>query len=60
MFGKTTITNNLYHNILELYNVLVRIRLTTSKTKRDMYYIKLGIQVASRIRKLLKTSGLRK
>ena len=31
-FGKY----NLGHNILELYNVLVHIRLTTSKTKRDI------------------------
>ena len=27
---------NLGHNILELYNVLVQIRLTTSKTKRHI------------------------
>ena len=27
---------NLGHNILELYNVLVQILLTTSKTKRDI------------------------
>ena len=27
--------NNLGHNIMELYNVLVEIRLTTNKTKRD-------------------------
>ena len=27
---------NLGHNILKLYNVLVQIRLTTSKTKRDI------------------------
>ena len=27
---------NLGHNILELYNVLVQIQLTTSKTKRDL------------------------
>ena len=27
---------SLRHNILELYNVLVQIRLTTSKTKRDI------------------------
>ena len=27
---------NFGHNILELYNVLVQIRLTTSKTKRDI------------------------
>ena len=31
------------HNILKLYNVLVQIRLTTSKMKGDIYYSKLGI-----------------
>ena len=30
------ITWNLGHNILELYNILVQIRLTASKTKRDI------------------------
>ena len=30
------------HNILELYNVLIQTQLTTSKTKRDIYYGKLG------------------
>ena len=40
---------NLDHNILELYNVLVQIQLTTSKTKRDIYYTKLGIRVALRV-----------
>ena len=39
---------NLDHNILELYIVLVQIQLTTSKTKRDIYYTKLGIRVALR------------
>ena len=34
---------NLGHNILELYNVLVKIRITTGKAKRDIYYSKLGI-----------------
>ena len=29
-------TFNVGHNILELYNVLVQIRLATSKTKRDI------------------------
>ena len=29
-------TYNLVHNILELYNVLIQTRLTTSKTKRDI------------------------
>ena len=46
---------NLGHNILELYNVLVQIRLTTSKTKRDIEYSKLGIRVASRVAERLKT-----
>ena len=34
--GQNLQTNNLGHNIMELYNVLVQIRLTTSKTKRDI------------------------
>ena len=35
---------NLGHNILELYNDLVQIRLSTSKTKRDILQTcKLGI-----------------
>ena len=46
---------NLGHNILELYNVLIQTRLTTSKTKRDIQYSKLGIQVASRVAERLKT-----
>ena len=40
---------NLVHNILELYNALIQTRLTTSKTKRDIYYSKLGTRVASRV-----------
>ena len=43
---------NLGHNILELYNVLIQTRLTTSKTKRDIYYSKLGTRVASRVTKI--------
>ena len=39
---------NFDHSILELYNVLIQTRLTTSKTKRDIQYSKLGIRVASR------------
>ena len=46
---------NLGYNILELYNVLVQNRLTTSKTRRDIYYSKLGIGVASGVAKRLKT-----
>ena len=33
---KNMITYNLGHDILELYNVLVQIRLTTSKMKLDI------------------------
>ena len=29
-------SDNLGHNILELYNILIQTRLTTSKTKRDI------------------------
>ena len=46
---------NLGHNIFELYNVLVQIQLITSKTKRDIYYSKLSIRVASRVAEQLKT-----
>ena len=35
-------------HILEFY-VLVEIRLSTSKTKRDIWYSKFGIRVASRV-----------
>ena len=46
---------NLGHNILELYNVLVQIQLTTSKAKRDISYTKLGNRVTSRVAERLKT-----
>ena len=45
---------NLVHNIFELYNVLIQTRLTTSKTKRDILYSKLGTRVASQVAKRLK------
>ena len=45
---------NLVHNILEHYNVLVEIRLTTSKTKRDIQYSKLGIGIVLRFAKRFK------
>ena len=48
------------HNILKLYNTLVQIRFTTSKTKLDIQYKKLGIRVASRVTERLKTQDLRK
>ena len=40
---------NLGHNILELYNVLVQIQLTTSKTKRNILYSKLGIELPHKL-----------
>ena len=48
---------NLGHNIMELYSVLVQIRLTTSKAKRDIQYIKLGIRVASQVAERLRILG---
>ena len=48
---------HLGHNILELYNILVQIRFTTSKTKRDIQYSKLSIRVASRVAERLKILG---
>ena len=44
------------NNILELYNVLVQIRFTTSKRNLDIWYSKLSIRVAER----LKTQDLKK
>ena len=46
------------HNILELDNVLIQTRLTTSKTKRDIQHSRLGIRVASQITQRLKTQDL--
>ena len=34
--AKINFSDNLGHNILKLYNVLIQIRLTTSKTKRQI------------------------
>ena len=53
-------SGNLGDNILELYNVLVQIQLITSKTKRDVYYSKLGIPAVLRVAQRLNTSDLRK
>ena len=62
-----TIAMNLYfnnynpgHNIFELYNVLVQVRLATSKPKLDILYKKLGIRVALRVAKRLNIENLRK
>ena len=57
------VTGNTYnpgYNILQLYNILVQIRLTTTKRKLDIQYSKLGIRVASQVVKQLKTQDLRK
>ena len=53
---KCRVNYNPGHNILELYSILVQVRFTTSKTKLDIYYSKLGIRVAER----LKTREIRK
>ena len=45
--AKRKFSDNLGYNNLALYNVLMHTRLTTSKTKRDIWYRKLGIRVAS-------------
>ena len=50
-----TLNFNLGHNILEFYHVLIQTRLTTSKTKRDVYYSKLRIGVAERVAERLDT-----
>ena len=44
--AKTKFSDNLGHNILEIYNILVQVRFTTCKTKLYIYYSKLGIRVA--------------
>ena len=51
---------NLGHNILEIYSALLQIRLTTSKTQRDMQYSKLSVYVASQIDERLKTQDPKK
>ena len=42
-------TYNLGHNILEIYNVLVQVRVATIKTKLIIQYSKLGIQFAPQV-----------
>ena len=58
--AKRKFSENLGHNILELCNVLVQIRLTTSKRKSHIQYSKLVMRVASRDVEQLKTQDLRK
>ena len=52
--------HNPRYNILELSNVLVSVRVTTSKARLGIYYNKAGVQVASRVAERLKTWYLRK
>ena len=42
------------HNILELYNVLLEVRVATSKTKHDIHYNKVGARVTSRVAERIK------
>ena len=51
---------NFFYNILEIYNISIQVRLTTSKTKLDIQYSKLCIRVDSGVAKQLKTEYLRK
>ena len=53
--AKRKFSDNFAHDILELYNVSVQVWSTTNKTKRDIHYSKLGIQVVSRVVERLKT-----
>ena len=57
---KRKFSDNHGHNILDLYNILVQIRFTTSKMKFDIQVSKLGIRVAPRVIKRLKTWDLKK
>ena len=59
-FPKILINCNPGHNILELCNILVQIRFTTSKMKLDIKYSKLSIQVVSQVSKQLTIYDLRK
>ena len=52
-------TYNLGHNILEIYNVLVQVRVATIKTKLVIQYGKLGIQFAPQVAEWLKTLKIR-
>ena len=56
---KSKFSSNIDHNILELYNILVQVRFTTSKAKY-IQYIKLGMRVGSRVAEQLKSHDLRK
>ena len=44
--AESKFSENPGHNILEPYNMLLQIRFTTSKSKLDIWYKKLGMRVA--------------
>ena len=56
--AKRNFSGTLGHKILELYNVLVQIRFTTSKTKRYIQYRKLGTRANLLVAKRLKSQIL--
>ena len=45
---------------MELYNALIQMWLTTSKTKRDIYYSNLSTRVASGVAEQLRILGNKK
>lgn len=53
-------SDNLDHNIMELYNVLVKVRFAAGKTRLDIYCHKPGRRVASQVAERRKTWDLRK
>ena len=57
---KKNFSENLGHNILELYNVVIQTRLATSKTRLDNQEKKLGTGDASRAAERLKNQDVRK
>ena len=56
---KEQFSDNPGHNILELFNNLIQIRVATSKVKLDIQYNKLGTQFVSQDAERLKIEFLR-
>ena len=55
-----TCNYNPNHSIWELYNVLVKVSFTLSKTKLDIQYNKPGIRIVLRVAERLKTQEIGK